>query len=284
MKINNVDLSSNSTNKRPKFSNITYNHISGLIDPLTSKIDANLIPAVAGTDEILEYNNLASFPVSGDTNSYYIDKATDLIYRWTGSAYQKLVDLSNYSTTSQANALYSAIGHTHSSLTSLALPNGINKLTLGTINDLNPNFGDSNIILNTDNTNDTLTIYTPSERTYPVVRIDPVGIISLTNDLNVGSFSVNTAGSQVVSSGMIYSIDGEPKDTASKQMLRMGGFSSSYTGTNSTGGVFHCISASNTSIADPFYYEQDHVEKIKMTSTGSAQFTNYKCGSKNLYF
>lgn len=37
-----------------------------------------------------EYTNFASFPVSGTIGKVYADKASNLIYRWTGSAYQLL--------------------------------------------------------------------------------------------------------------------------------------------------------------------------------------------------
>lgn len=38
-------------------------------------------------DDVLEYNNKSSFPVTGETGKIYIDKSTNLIYRWSGSTY-----------------------------------------------------------------------------------------------------------------------------------------------------------------------------------------------------
>jgi len=40
--------------------------------------------------QIFEYNNLATFPVTGALKTIYIAKDTNLQYRWTGSAYQLL--------------------------------------------------------------------------------------------------------------------------------------------------------------------------------------------------
>jgi hypothetical protein len=38
-------------------------------------------------DDVLEYANLAGFPGSGETGKIYVDKATNKIYRWSGSTY-----------------------------------------------------------------------------------------------------------------------------------------------------------------------------------------------------
>jgi hypothetical protein len=38
-------------------------------------------------DDILEYTDLASFPVTGETGKIYVDKTTNKTYRWSGSAY-----------------------------------------------------------------------------------------------------------------------------------------------------------------------------------------------------
>jgi len=38
-------------------------------------------------DDVLEYNNLASFPASGESNKIYVDIDSKKIYRWSGSTY-----------------------------------------------------------------------------------------------------------------------------------------------------------------------------------------------------
>lgn len=54
-------------------------------------LDSNgLVPSTqlpSYVDDVLEYANLASFPVTGETSKIYVDIATTKIYRWSGSAY-----------------------------------------------------------------------------------------------------------------------------------------------------------------------------------------------------
>lgn len=38
-------------------------------------------------DDVLEFSDFDSFPVTGERGKIYIDEATDLIYRWSGSTY-----------------------------------------------------------------------------------------------------------------------------------------------------------------------------------------------------
>lgn len=51
-----------------------------------------------GTPEVLEYANYASFPATGVIAKIYVDKATNVLYRWSGSDYVILspFDLSSY--------------------------------------------------------------------------------------------------------------------------------------------------------------------------------------------
>jgi hypothetical protein len=55
--------------------------------PLASdaKIDAAYLPAYV--DEVLEYANLAAFPVTGASDKIYIALDTNKVYRWSGSVY-----------------------------------------------------------------------------------------------------------------------------------------------------------------------------------------------------
>lgn len=54
----------------------------------STKIDAVYLPSYV--DDILEYNNLASFPVTGETGKIYVAKDTNITYRWSGSAYVEI--------------------------------------------------------------------------------------------------------------------------------------------------------------------------------------------------
>jgi hypothetical protein len=51
----------------------------------TGKVPAAQLPAYV--DDVLEFADFASFPGSGTTGIIYIDLATNLQYRWGGSAY-----------------------------------------------------------------------------------------------------------------------------------------------------------------------------------------------------
>lgn len=63
-----------------------------LATSLTTKADlvGGYIPASqlpSFVDDVLEYANLAAFPVSGEAGKLYIALDTNLVYRWTGSTY-----------------------------------------------------------------------------------------------------------------------------------------------------------------------------------------------------
>ena len=49
------------------------------------KLDIAVIPN--GLDEMEFYNDLASFPATGESDMIYVDRSTDKSYLWTGSAY-----------------------------------------------------------------------------------------------------------------------------------------------------------------------------------------------------
>ena len=51
----------------------------------SSKIASTYLPSYV--DDILEFANLASFPVTGETGKIYVALDTNLTYRWSGSAY-----------------------------------------------------------------------------------------------------------------------------------------------------------------------------------------------------
>lgn len=59
-----------------------------------AQLDANgLVPSFqlpSYVDDVLEYINKASFPTTGQTGKIYVDKATNLTYRWSGSAYVQI--------------------------------------------------------------------------------------------------------------------------------------------------------------------------------------------------
>ncbi len=59
-------------------------------------------------DDVLEYTNYASFPATGEAGKIYVDKsAVNKAYRWSGSAYILITDLSAYYTAVQLDTLLS---------------------------------------------------------------------------------------------------------------------------------------------------------------------------------
>jgi len=51
-------------------------------------IPSALLPSYV--DDVLEFVNLAAFPVTGETGKIYVSKATNLAYRWSGSVYVEI--------------------------------------------------------------------------------------------------------------------------------------------------------------------------------------------------
>ena len=57
---------------------------------LVKKLDKGLIPSEylpSYVDDVLEYDSKNDFPKDGETGKIYVDKSTNLTYRWSGSAY-----------------------------------------------------------------------------------------------------------------------------------------------------------------------------------------------------
>lgn len=64
--------------------------VRGAANGLASLDGSGLVPASqlpSYVDDVLEYANLAAFPVTGETGKIYLAIDTGLIYRWTGSVY-----------------------------------------------------------------------------------------------------------------------------------------------------------------------------------------------------
>lgn len=54
----------------------------------TTKIAAIYLPSFV--DDVLEFANLAAFPVTGETGKMYVDLATNKTYRWSGTIYVEI--------------------------------------------------------------------------------------------------------------------------------------------------------------------------------------------------
>lgn len=78
-----IDVDSNNRfvtdTEKSTWNNKNINIMSG------GKVDSSYLPSYV--DDVLEYSNLAGFPVIGETGKIYIAQDVNLSYRWTGSAY-----------------------------------------------------------------------------------------------------------------------------------------------------------------------------------------------------
>ena len=77
----------NSTNLRFETFNVTT-ALAGKADLVGGKIPTSQLPAYV--DDVLEYANLAAFPVTGEAGKIYVALDTNLTYRWSGSAYVEI--------------------------------------------------------------------------------------------------------------------------------------------------------------------------------------------------
>lgn len=59
--------------------------LSTKADLVAGKVPASQLPSYV--DDVLEFANLASFPVTGETGKIYVALDTNFTYRWSGSAY-----------------------------------------------------------------------------------------------------------------------------------------------------------------------------------------------------
>ncbi len=65
--------------------------------PLTNaEVDANFLNLDAGKTEMLEYANLAAFPVTGNSKNLYVAQDTGTPYRWTGGVYAAMSGAGGY--------------------------------------------------------------------------------------------------------------------------------------------------------------------------------------------
>ena len=117
---------------------------------LSGKVDTSLIGAASGVaslgtdgkvpssqlpafvDDVLEYDKKASFPATGESGKIYVDLATNLTYRWSGSAYVEIspsLALGETSSTAYRGDR-GKTAYTHSQLTS-GNPHNVTKSDVG---------------------------------------------------------------------------------------------------------------------------------------------------------
>lgn len=84
-----VDSALSSTSTNPVQNKIIYGAISSKADLDTSgKVLSSQLPSYV--DDVLEYSAKSNFPSTGESGKIYVDTATNLTYRWSGSAYVEI--------------------------------------------------------------------------------------------------------------------------------------------------------------------------------------------------
>lgn len=103
---------------------------SGIV-PLnaSSKIDSTYLPSYV--DDVLEYNGKTNFPTTGETGKIYVDTATNLTYRWGGTAYVEISASLALGTTSSTafRGDYGNTAYTHATAKGSAFSSGLYKIT-----------------------------------------------------------------------------------------------------------------------------------------------------------
>ena len=84
-----VDSALSSTSTNPVQNKIIYGAISTKADLDTSgKVLSSQLPSYI--DDVLEYSAKSNFPSTGESGKIYVDTATNLTYRWSGSVYVEI--------------------------------------------------------------------------------------------------------------------------------------------------------------------------------------------------
>lgn len=118
------------TNKISQESNATAEALEGKADLVEGKIPASQLPSYV--DDVLEYANKASFPATGESGKIYLDLATNLTYRWGGTAYTEISPSLALGTTSSTayRGDYGAAAYTHAVTNKgIAKTSGLYKIT-----------------------------------------------------------------------------------------------------------------------------------------------------------
>jgi len=158
--------------------------INGLAElGLDGKVPSAQLPAYV--DDVLEYDNLAAFPATGETGKIYIAKDTNITYRWSGTQYIEIsssLALGETSSTAYRGDR-GKIAYDHSQITT-GNPHGTTKADIG--------------LGNADNTSDaTKNVLSASKlttaRNINGVSFDGTSDIVIFDDTKELVFSKNTA-------------------------------------------------------------------------------------------
>lgn len=96
---------------------------------LTGTIPSSILPSYV--DDVIECNNLDSFPITGETGKIYVDLSTNLTYRWSGTQYVEISPSLALGTTSSTafRGDYGNTAYTHATAKGSAFSSGLYKIT-----------------------------------------------------------------------------------------------------------------------------------------------------------
>ena len=96
---------------------------------LTGTIPSSILPSYV--DDVIECNNLDSFPLTGETGKIYVDLSTNLTYRWSGTQYVEISPSLALGTTSSTafRGDYGNTAYTHATAKGSAFSSGLYKIT-----------------------------------------------------------------------------------------------------------------------------------------------------------
>lgn len=103
-----------------------------------AELDANgLVPSTqlpSYVDDVLEYETKTSFPTTGETGKIYVDKETNLTYRWSGTIYVEISQSLALGITSSTafRGDYGNIAYNHAANKGSAFISGMYKITTNT--------------------------------------------------------------------------------------------------------------------------------------------------------
>lgn len=101
------------------------------IAPLNSsaQIDSQYLPSYV--DDVVEYAQKSSFPTTGEAGKIYVDKTTNLTWRWSGTAYVEISPSLALGTTSSTafRGDYGNTAYSHATAKGSAFASGLYKIT-----------------------------------------------------------------------------------------------------------------------------------------------------------
>lgn len=101
------------------------------IAPLNSsaQIDSQYLPSYV--DDVVEYAEKSSFPTTGEAGKIYVDKTTNLTWRWSGTAYVEISPSLALGTTSSTafRGDYGNTAYSHATAKGSAFASGLYKIT-----------------------------------------------------------------------------------------------------------------------------------------------------------